>query len=218
MNTLGAALLLAASCAGDPAPTRLGFDQGKVDEMPPGWKAGVTGKTIGKEPKASVWKLVKDKTAPGGKFALYQTSKNGSAIFNVCIAEGAGKFKDVDVSVSIKAIAGEKDQGGGILWRAKDKDNFYVVRFNPLEDNFWLYKTVGGVRMSLKKVDAKPRDGKWQDIRVVHKGNRIQCYFNGKMLIDMTDDTFADAGLVGLWSKADAQTYFANVQMTAKKE
>ncbi|MBI1831452.1 MAG: DUF1080 domain-containing protein [Planctomycetes bacterium] len=210
------ATLVCASCvwAGDPAPTRLGFDKGKVDGMPPGWKAGVTGRGA----KQSVWKLVEDKTAPGGKFALYQTSKNPNSAFNVCIAEDAGKYKDVDISVSIKAIAGDKDQGGGIVCRAKDKDNFYIVRFNPLEDNFWLYKTVGGVRMSLKKVDAKPEAGKWQTIRVVHKGNRIQCYFNGKMLIDITDDTFTEAGLVVLWSKADAQTYFANLQITAKKE
>src|SRR5258708_30921983 len=216
MKVASLATLLFASCArgGDPSPTRLGFDKGKVDGMPPGWKAAVTGKGA----KASVWKLVEDKTAPGGKLALFQASKNPNSAFNVCIAEDGGKYKDVDISVSIKAIAGDKDQGGGIIWRAKDKDNFYIVRFNPLEDNFWLYKTVGGVRMSLKKVDAKPDTGKWQTIRVVHKGNRIQCYFNGKMLIDMTDDTFTEAGLVGVWSKADAQTYFANVQITTKKE
>ncbi|MBI3823420.1 MAG: DUF1080 domain-containing protein [Planctomycetes bacterium] len=215
--SIGTVLILASGLwAGD--PVRLGFDKGKVDEMPQGWKAGVTGKTIVKGTLASAWKLVEDKTVPGGRFALHQTSKNGSAVFNVCIAEDAGKYKNVDISVSIKAIAGDKDQGGGILWRAKDKDNFYIVRFNPLEDNFWLYKTVGGVRMSLKKVDVKPADGKWQTIRGVHKGNQIQCFFNGKMLIDLTDDTFTEAGLVGLWSKADAQTYFANLQITAKKE
>lgn len=217
--SLVTALVFASNAwAGDPGATRLGFDKGKVGEMPPGWKAGVTGITIGKGAQASVWKLVEDKTAPGGPLALFQTSKNPNSVFNVCIAEHGGKFKDVDISVSIKAIAGDKDQGGGIIWRAKDKDNFYIVRFNPLEDNFWLYKTVGGVRMSLKKVEAKPDAGKWQTIRVVHKGNRIQCYFNGKLLIDMTDDTFTEAGLVGVWSKADAQTYFANVQITAKKE
>ena len=161
---------------------------------------------------------MEDKTAPGGPLALFQTSKNPSSAFNVCIAQDGGKHKDVDISVAIKAIAGDKDQGGGLIWRAKDKDNFYIVRFNPLEDNFWLYKTVAGVRMSLKKVDAAGEAGKWQSIRVVHKGNRIQCYFNGKLLIDVTDDTFPEAGLVGLWTKADAQTYFANVQITANKK
>ncbi|MBM3993846.1 MAG: DUF1080 domain-containing protein [Planctomycetes bacterium] len=205
---------LVAFTPGDPAPMRLGFDKGEIGGMPPGWKASVTGKGA----KESVWRLVEDKSAPGGKLALFQTTKNVGTAFNVCIDEGAGRFKDVDVSVSVKAIAGEKDQGGGIVWRAKDKDNFYVVRFNPLEDNFWLYKTVNGVRMSLKKVEVKQTPGAWQTIRVVHKGNRIQCFFNGKMLIDITDDTFTEAGFVGLWSKADAQTYFANVQIIAKKE
>jgi hypothetical protein len=162
------ATLACVSCAwaGDPAPTRLGFDKGKVSEMPPGWKAAVTGTGA----KESVWKLVEDKTAPGGPLALFQTSKSPDTAFNVCIAEDGGKYKDVDISVSIKAIAGDKDQGGGVLWRAKDKDNFYIVRFNPLENDLWLYKTVGGERMSLKKADANGKSGKWDTIRVVHVG------------------------------------------------
>jgi hypothetical protein len=200
--------------AGGPATVRLGFDQGKVGEMPPGWKAGVSGKGA----TESVWKLAEDKTAPGGPLVLIQTSKNPGSAFNVCLAEEGGKYKDLDISMSLKAIDGKSDQGGGIVWRAKDKDNFYIVRFNPLEDNFWLYKTINGTRMSLIQVAAKGEPGKWQTIRVVHKGNNIQCYFNGKILIETTDDTFTEAGMVGLWSKADAQSYFADVQITAKKE
>jgi hypothetical protein len=195
-------------------PTRLTFDKGRIGELPPGWKAGATGTGA----KVSVWKLAEDKTAPGGPLVLYQTSKNPISAFNVCLAEGAGKYKDVNITISLKAIAGDADQGGGIVWRAKDKDNFYIVRFNPLEDNFWLYKTVAGKRISLLKIDAKPGSGAWQTIRVVQKGNKIQCYFNGKMLIEHTDDTFTEAGFVGLWSKADAQSYFANVQVMGKKE
>jgi len=200
--------------AGDVAPVRLTFDKGKVGELPPGWKSGVTGQGASE----STWKLVQDKTAPGGPLVLFQTSKNPRATFNVCLAQAGGKHKDIDISIALKAIAGEADQGGGILWRARDKDNFYIVRFNPLEQNFWLYKTVAGKRMSLVKVDAKGEAGKWHTIRVVHKGNKIQCYFNGKMLIEHTDDTFTEAGLVGLWSKADAQTYFSDIRIVAKKE
>jgi hypothetical protein len=208
------AVVLAGTTAWADEPTRLTFDKGKVGELPPGWKAGVTGKG-GKE---SVWKLTEDKTAPGGPLVLYQTSKNPGSAFNVCLADGAGKYQDVDITISLKAIAGDADQGGGIVWRAKDKDNFYIVRFNPLEDNFWVYKTVAGKRISFKNVDAKPASTPWQTIRVVHKGNKIQCYFNGKLLLEQTDDTFTEAGYIGLWSKADAQTYFANVQVIGKKE
>ncbi len=214
LSLVAAAACVSFAWAADPAPTKLGFDKGKVDEMPPGWKSGVTGKGA----TESVWKLVKDETAPGGGLALYQTSKNPGSAFNVCIAENGGKYKDVDISVSLKAIEGKADQGGGIIWRARDKDNFYIVPFNPLEQNFWVYKTVDGKRISFKKVDAKGEAGKWYTIRVVHKGNDIQCYFDGKLLLEVTDDTFKEAGLVGVWSKADAQSYFANVQVTGKKE
>jgi len=211
---LVALLCVLSAWAGQAASVRLSFDKGKVGELPPGWKSGVTGQGASE----STWKLAGDKTAPGGPLVLFQTSKNPRKAFNVCLAQAGGKYKDVDISIALKAIAGDADQGGGVLWRARDKDNFYVVRFNPLEQNFWLYKTVAGKRMSLVKVEAKGEAGKWHTIRVVHKGNKIQCYFNGKMLIEHTDDTFTEAGLVGLWSKADAQTYFADIRIVAKKE
>jgi hypothetical protein len=204
----------AAAEAGEGKAQTVSFDKSDLGKAPTGWQHVATGKGAA----TSVWKVVEDETAPGGPLVLFQTSKNPGSAFNVCIAEDRGKYKDVDISIALKAIAGERDQGGGIIWRAKDKDNFYIVRFNPLEQNFWLYKTVGGTRMSLKKVDAKGESGKWHTLRVVHKGNKIQCYFNGKLLIEHTDDTFPEAGMVGLWSKADAQSYFANMQIVARKE
>jgi len=196
-----------------PAVQRVNFNTAKVGEMPAGWKAGVTGKADG-----SVWRVVEDKSAPGGPLALAQTSKNPSAVFNLCIAE-EGKYKDVDISVAFKAVDGKGDQGGGILWRCKDNDNYYIVRFNPLEDNFRLYAVVDGKRKELvSKDDVKAEANKWHTIRVVHVGNKIQCFLNGKLLIEKTDDTYQQAGKIGLWTKADAQTYFADLQITAKKE
>jgi len=207
-------LLLASNAqAGQPAPQRLSFDKAKVGELPAGWKSGVTGKADG-----SVWKVVQDKTAPGGPLVLAQTSANPNAVFNLCIAE-EGKYKDVDISVAFKAVAGKGDQGGGILWRCQDNNYYYIVRMNPLEDNFRLYKVVDGKRKELvSKDDIKAESGKWHTIRVVHKGNKIQCYLNGKLLIETEDDAFQQAGKIGLWTKADAQTYFADLQITAKKE
>src|SRR5690242_5062288 len=83
--------------AGNPAPINLSFDKGKIGEMPPGWKAGVTGKGA----TASVWKLAEDKTAPGGGPVLFQTSKNSNAAFNVCIAQDGGKYKDIDITIAL---------------------------------------------------------------------------------------------------------------------
>jgi hypothetical protein len=210
--TAVAVLMAAYAWAGEQPTLRIGFDKGKLGELPAGWKSGVTGKADG-----SVWKIVEDKTAPGGGRALAQTSKSPGPVFNLCILE-EGNYKDVDLSVSFKAMAGEQDQGGGLVWRVKDNNNYYVARMNPLEDNFRVYRVVDGKRMELQSANVKAESGKWHTLRVVHKGNKIQCYLNGKMLLEVTDDTFTQAGKVGLWTKADAQTYFADLQITAKKE
>jgi hypothetical protein len=209
---LAALVFVAPVVAGDPAPTRLSFDKAKVGEVPAGWKTGVTGKADG-----SVWKIVEDKTAPGGPLVLAQTSKSPGSVFNLCVAEEV-KYKDVDITIAFKAVAGDQDQGGGIVWRLKDNDNYYLVRMNPLEDNFRFYTVTAGKRKELVSKDVKVESGKWHTMRVVMKGNKIQCYLNGKLLIETTDDTFKEAGKIGMWTKADAQTYFADVQVAGKKE
>jgi hypothetical protein len=189
----------------------IGFNKDDLGKLPKGWTSGVTG---GKA-EGSVWKLEEDKDAPGGPLVLSQTSKNPSSVFNVCICD-EGKYKDLDISIAFKPREGKLDQGGGIIWRVQDKDNFYIVRMNPLENNFWLYKTVAGKRMSLVRVPAKAEAGKWHTMRVVMVGNKMQCYLNDKMLIEHTDDTFKEEGKIGLWSKADAQSSFSDIKVTPK--
>ncbi|MSQ94486.1 MAG: DUF1080 domain-containing protein [Gemmataceae bacterium] len=208
MNTLCLMLTLFNGAAGDGKPaTRWDFEDAAVGKLPPGWTATKTGKGEG-----SVWKVAEDKTAPKGPKVLAQTAAGPNSLYNLCVADKA-RFTDLDLSVSFKAFAGKKDQGGGPVWRYQDADNYYVVRMNPLEDNFRLYKFVAGKRIQLASADIAVADGKWHTIRVVHKGSRIQCYLNGKLHLDEKDDTFKEAGKIGLWTKADAQTYFDAIEI-----
>jgi hypothetical protein len=204
MNSLCVLLMLVTGVAGeDKKPTRWDFEDATVGKMPAGWSAEKTGKGEG-----SVWKVLEDKTAPKGPKVLAQTAANApSGLFNLCVADKSS-FADLDLSVAFKAVAGKKDQGGGPVWRYQDANNYYVARMNPLEDNFRLYKVVDGKRIQLASADVVAAENKWHTIRVVHKGNRIQCYLNGKLHLDEKDDTFKKAGKIGLWTKADAQTYF----------
>ena len=141
-----------------------------------------------------------------GDRVLAQTARNVGQVYNLAIAEGT-HFKDLELSVRVKAIAGEEDRGGGFAWRARDKDNYYVARYNPLEDNLRLYKVEGGKRTQLDHADA-PGDGAWHTLRITMNGREILGYLDGKKLLEAEDSTFPDAGKVGLWSKADARTYF----------
>jgi hypothetical protein len=191
-------------------PYKLDLKDIKTDELPKGWKEAKTGEGPG-----SVWKVVEDSTAPGGK-AIIQTSADGpKPLFNLCIMEET-KFEDVDIFVSIKAIAGKIDQGGGLIWRCQDADNYYVARWNPLEDNFRVYKVEKGKRTQLGTADVKLPSDKWHVLRAVQKGGDIQCYLNGKLYLEVKDSTFSRTGKVGFWTKADAQTSFAELQAASE--
>jgi hypothetical protein len=153
------------------------------------------------------WKVV---TADGEK-VLAQQAKNSNSVFNLVFVSDS-KARDVDLSVRMKAVAGQTDQGGGLVWRGKDKNNYYLARFNPLEDNYRLYKVQDGKRSMFLNADIKATPG-WHTLRVTMKGDQIECYFDGIKHLEHKDATFPGAGMIGLWSKADAQSYFDDLTL-----
>jgi hypothetical protein len=203
-------LLTAVTASDEPKSIRWSFEDATLDKLPAGWTSAKTGQGAG-----SVWKVVDDPSSPRGPKVLAQTSTEGpNPLFNLCVADEP-PYLDVDLSVSFKAVKGETDQGGGPVWRYKDANNYYIARMNPLEDNFRVYKVVDGKRSQLGSAEVEAPAGKWHTIRVVHKGNQIQCYLNGKLHLDARDDTFKDSGKIGLWTKADAVTSFDDLSVSA---
>ena len=131
--------------------------------------------------------------------------------FNVGLVD-AVSCQDVDVSVSFRSIAGEVDQGGGLVWRAKDENNYYIARLNPLEDNYRVYKVVEGKRRQLQNFDLDHTPG-WHMLHITMAGDRIRCSYDGKQCLEVRDTTFPEAGRIGLWTKADAQTHFDDLKI-----
>ena len=154
------------------------------------------------------WEVALD----GGNHVLYQKAKNEDATFNVTLTRGTS-YQNVDLSVRVKAIAGEVDRGGGLIWRAKDKDNYYICRYNPLEDNYRVYKVENGKRTQFASAKV-PGDEAWHTLRATMTGSKITCYLDGKQQLEADDTTFASAGMVGLWSKSDAQSYFDDLTVS----
>jgi len=179
------------------------FDDQPEGQLPRGWTAAKTG-----EGEGSVWKIVVyDADGQRGR-ALAQTSSDGpNALFNLCVLAGS-KYADLDLSVRVKAVSGHNDRGGGLVWRYRDANNYYVTRWNPLEDNFRVYHVINGKRTQLANADVKLPAQQWHTVRAVQRGDHIQCYLDDKLLLDVHDQTIKDAGAVGLWSKSDAVTWF----------
>jgi hypothetical protein len=158
------------------------------------------------------WKVVADSDAPSKPNVLAQLAKSSGPAFNITLIQDTNR-KDVDIAVSMKAVAGSTDQGGGVVWRAKDAKNYYIARYNPLEDNYRVYKVDNGRRVELQSANIRRSPG-WHMLRVTMVGDHIECHYDGKKYLDLKDSTFPAAGKIGLWTKADAQTQFDNLTVS----
>jgi hypothetical protein len=187
----------------------ISFESNPVGVAPEGWTATLTGSG---DPK---WTVERDGTAPSKSKVLKQS---GQATYPLLLKNDSS-IKDGFVEVKFKAIAGSQDRAAGIVWRARDANNYYVTRANALEDNVVLYKTVNGVRSPLDIVGRKGGYGTevkvptnaWHSLRIDFKASRFTVSFNGKQLFEVEDSTFADAGKIGLWTKADSVTLFDQI-------
>lgn len=174
------------------------FDTDPPGSLPAGWTAGVTGRGAPK------WAVEADSTAPSAPNVLKQS---GSGTFPWCVMNGVS-LSDGFVEVRFKSVSGREDQAGGVVWRWKDADNYYVARANALEDNVSLYYTENGSRKTLKYVDAPVPPKVWHRLRVEFSGRRISVALNGKTYIEYEDSHISGPGAVGVWTKADSVTAF----------
>ncbi len=167
--------------------------------------------------RPGIWKIVEDETAPSPPKVLAQLSmRNFGYHFNLAVLKGY-EFSNLRLTVYFKAVRGREDRGGGPVWRYVDANNYYIARANPLENNFRVYKVVRGVRKMLASVRLKITSGQWHRIDIENTGDEIKCYYDGKLYLHVRDSTFK-SGKIGLWTKADAVTYFDNLVVEEVEE
>jgi hypothetical protein len=197
MAKIVAGLAVAGLAAGAHAET-VTFDGDRAGAAPAGWICGSTG---GGTPR---WTVEADPAAPSPSNVLKQS---GSAPFPWCVKQGTALVDGV-VEVKFKPLSGREDQAGGVVWRWKDGDNYYVARANALENNVSLYYTERGSRRTLKYVDAPVPGNAWHTLRVEFQGARIRVLLDGKAYIELDDSHITGPGAVGVWTKADSVTAF----------
>lgn len=211
--TIAAIAALLTGCAGKTAgnatvtPQTIHFDATEAGGLPRNFSTALTG---GGGPAS--WVVRPDAHAPGGGYALVQESADDTSYrFPMCIYN---KFegRDVAVEVSYKAISGKVDEAGGIVLRYRP-ENYYIARANVLEDNVDLFKTVNGKRSLVVEVPVKVTPDTWHKLRFEAKGPHLTISFDGKVVIEKDDGTFTKAGKVGLWTKADSVSAFADLKI-----
>jgi len=198
----------------------LRFDSDAAGSMPSGWIVAMT--HTGGAPK---WEVVRDETAPSKPHVLAQVSNDPtSGRFPLAIYEKAS-LKGGLLTVKFKPVSGARDQAAGLVWRYRDRDNYYVVRANALENNVVLYKVENGKRISLEPKGTPTKtygvkhpvpSNTWSTLAVSFRDNLFTVSFNEQKLFDVEDATFSAAGKVGLWTKADSVTHFDDFQFEKK--
>jgi len=193
--------------------TVFSFENYETNNFPINWAQGFTGKGKGTD-----WKIVDDN---GNKVLAQLSSDNPNYHFNVIVFDDISA-KNMDLKVNLKGVAGNMDQGGGFVWRFSDMDNYYVVRANPLEDNVVLYKVINGKRTDLPVlgkgrtygVDVEKLGSGWNTLSLRVEDDLFTVYLNDKELFQVKDESITTEGKIGLWTKADAVTYFDDLRVS----
>lgn len=210
-----ACLLVSTSLAAE----TIDFETATLDAVPGGWSSSMT--HDGGEPR---WQIKRDATSPAGPNVLAQISNDRTFGRHPLAIYEDSHFTDGEIRVRFKPISGRVDQAGGLVWRYRDENNYYVVRANALENNVVLYKVENGRRASLAPVGRGGDYGvkhtvptqRWSTLGVAFAGSRFTVFFNNEKLFEVEDTTFSEGGNVGLWTKADSVTYFDEFEILSQ--
>lgn len=228
---LTAVTLLAASCSRPTEATSTAsapllpegalvfdFSQDDIGTVPDGFTAALTG-----DGEPGEWRVQQVENAPSGNKVLTQFSDDPTNARYPHVVLDSFTARDVDLFIRFKTISGEVDASGGLVFRYQNPDNYYVVRANALEGNVVAYKTENGKRRNIGVkgksgaygVEATVPHHAWNTLRIIMKGAVIEVFLNERKLFEVEDDTFNEAGTVGLWTKADAVTQFDDLTIKA---
>jgi hypothetical protein len=195
-------ILAALLTAGAAERKTFTFDGDAAGSPPAGFEFARTGQ--GAEGK---WVVRDDKEKAGNRVLVQESADPTDYRFPLAVVK-EGSWKDVTLSVRARPVSGEIDQGFGMVWRYKDANNYYITRCNADEDNCTIYHTVAGRRRPFQNKPIRVAKNAWHALKLEAAGNHFVVWFDGMKVLDATDDTFKEAGRVGLWTKADSVIQF----------
>jgi hypothetical protein len=200
---------VASATAAQNAPRVVPLAPAQPGGLPADFQAARTGRGA-----PAAWNVVADSNAQGGQLLVQTSTDQTDYRFPLAIYNGV-TAANVEVTVRFKAVGGRIDRAGGIAVRLADPDNYYVLRANALEDNVNFYRVVQGSRREIHGVSAKVTSDQWHTLSLRAEGDRFTVGFDGATLFTATDRTFAGAGKVALWTKADCVTQFDGLTVRA---
>ncbi len=202
-----------AGAGGTDKEVSIDFDHFATATAPEGFLSIVNGTG-----KPADWEIRPEPTAPSSPNVLAQISMETESFRFPLLIYKKFAAKNVEVTVQFKPVSGKIDQAAGVVARYQDETHFYVVRANAFENDVRLYKVVDGVRHPISGASALVTTGKWHDVQLSVNGTHFRVCFDGIPLFEAEDDTYQQAGRVGLSTKSDGVIAFDNLHVVDMEE
>jgi hypothetical protein len=195
-----------------PSGKVVNFDTFKIGQAPPGWTVGSAGKS-----GAPGWEIRKDQTAPTQPYVLAEVSADPTETRSPLAILNDPSTRDADVSVRIKPISGQDGLAGGVVWRYRDENNYYLARADADQNTVSVFKVQNGRKIAILAGVKHPIPANaWSILKVSVRGARFQVFVDHRRVLDGQDKTFSAAGRVGLWTLADSVIYFDDFRVYPK--
>lgn len=160
--------------------------------------------------KAVVDVVARVRALYGEGYAEFLDKLPAYAHFSYAVAKDVGDFREGEISLRFKPMAGKVDQAAGILFDLKPNGDYLVLRANALENNLVLFQFKQGKRSAVKWIKDTPTPTRqWHNLRLIVKGKQVEGWLNGKLYLQANLEELV-SGKVGVWSKGDSVVYFDN--------
>lgn len=198
--------------------SRWTFERDQPGKVPDGWEVAET-----KPGFNAAWEVVEEKdeapqthqraVAVGeNKKVAELKNKEDKLVFDLLLPKDV-RVRDLVLQADVR-IRGGTGVDAGLVWRVQDAKNYYFCRWNAKEDNFLLYKMADGKRVLLASAKVEGDPSLWHELWVKQTGSHIRAKFDKKRMMSIVDDTYREAGGVGVYARAGSTTEFADVRLT----
>jgi len=173
--------------------------------------------------KPARWEVVADPEAHSPPHVLAQLSDEPSPERSALVVYRLVEQEDGAISVRFKPLSGKVNPAVGVIWRYRDKENYYCAQVRVSDNTLTVAKVQDGRWIPLQPVGAESLDttvkldtkipfNVWSRMSVRFEGSRMSIKVNKLPGCDIEDSTFT-TGLVGMCTQADTIAYFDNFEI-----
>jgi hypothetical protein len=208
LGALAVVLAVGGALAQGLAPISVNFDDMNPGYPPRGFTGGGPVKwAIEEEPRP----------AKRGKLLAERSRGDAKDRIAICLFD-LTRPRDLEVQVAFRIAEGEVAQSAGLVLRAVDAANFYLVSADAKRKLVALSRVVGGIEYEVMPGNAVLELGRWHTLKVKAERDRLYVFLDGAKLFELYDERHVRGGRAGVATRADTLAFFDEFVLTPHRD